>query len=975
MKKRSLLFCTLLIITLLSGNSLTAGSVTDGKKNVADVNNSLSSEDYLHSLRANQSTNLVNPADVVSAANGAMLLTSGRSANVLEWTSLGPDNYGGKTTSIVYDNRDASGKTVFAGSVGGGVWKSINEGITWQKISDLSLMVSCMVQTANGDIYVGTGDGFSAQTYNGLGDMGYTTGFTGTGLYKSTDGQNFIQIPSTVPVANDNVAEWAFIYKIAMNDGVIYAATNTGLKYSTDGGSTWSIAKDNENNELNLISTDVELGSTGIVVAAVNNKCYISKTGSYDGFVNRSTGDSISLPMADVFRTEIAIAPSDNNVLYANCTNTLGTHIGIYRSVDQGDNWEVILPATNSVNIFGTRGNYNNKITVFPDDANRILVGGNSLWQGKMIVEGGLFSWDQKSVSGGGIFFPEYLHLGQQTICFKPGASNIFFAGTDGGVFKGTIAGDDFTFATSNRNYITTQFYTVAPSGQENRVMGGAQDQGTIYVSGTGNTTTQGEELWFQGGFSYSGHGGPCVISTIQTEAIVMSAVAGEMDRSEDLAFTISTQFLQSSGMGNSQAFKTPIALWESYEDYNSRDSVTFRAKRPYVAGSVLKVKSKNNDHPFYYKLPIGGNLSIGDTLRVKDIVATKLFIAVANKLWMTKEFLNFGKTPEWFELANTSVGYSGIPQSLAYSSDANHVFVGMRNGKLFRVSNIALAYNYDRADVNSPDCIIATKEIPLVIPGTSTPISQAITSVAVDPQNPNNVLITLGNYGNDHYVLMSTNALSEIPTFVSKQGNLPKMPVYASIIEMNNSNVVILGTEQGIFISENIGGTPTWEANQSGIGNVPVFDLKQQLINKTADTVRLINGPEITVLNYPGTNNYGIIYGATFGKGLYRCNQYRRPVGVFENPSKAKNQQLNVRVYPNPVNGIAFVDFELSKNSSVGYSIFDLTGKVMQQKNIGVKSAGKIQLELPVNELKQGSYILRIESAETTGVVKFLVY
>jgi hypothetical protein len=186
---------------------------------------------------------------------------------------------------------------------------------------------------------------------------------------------------------------------------------------------------------------------------------------------------------------------------------------------------------------------------------------------------------------------------------------------------------------------------------------------------------------------------------------------------------------------------------------------------------------------------------------------------------------------------------------------------------------------------------------------------------------------------------------------------------------------VVILGTEQGIFISENIGGTPTWEANQSGIGNVPVFDLKQQLINKTADTVRLINGPEITVLNYPGTNNYGIIYGATFGKGLYRCNQYRRPVGVFENPSKAKNQQLNVRVYPNPVNGIAFVDFELSKNSSVGYSIFDLTGKVMQQKNIGVKSAGKIQLELPVNELKQGSYILRIESAETTGVVKFLVY
>jgi hypothetical protein len=960
---------------MLTGISLNAASVTDEKKQAAENNNSPSSESYLNSLRANQVSNIVNPADVVTAAQDAMALTSGRSANLLEWTSLGPDNFGGKTTAIVYDNQDASGNTVFAGSVGGGVWKSTNEGITWHKISDLSLMVSCMMQTSNGDLYVGTGDGFNAQTYTGLGDLGYSSGFAGTGLYKSTDGENFIQIASTAPVVNNNTADWAFIYKIAINDGVIYAATNTGLKYSTDGGATWSLAKDNENNDLAAVATDVELGTSGIVLAAVNNKCYISKNGSYDGFVNRSTGDSISLPMADILRTEIAIAPSDNNILYASCTNSLGTHVGIYRSADQGDNWLVILPATNSVNIFGTRGNYNNSISVFPDNADRILVGGNNLWQGKKIVEGGLFAWDVKSTAGGGVFFSGFLHPGQETVCFKPGASNTLFVGTDGGIFKASIAVDDYTFETSNRNYITSQFYTVAPSGRENRVMGGAQDQGTIYISGSGNTSKQGAELWFQGGFNYTGHGGSCVISTIQPEAIVMSAVAGEMDRSEDIAFTLSTQFLQASGMGNTQAFKTPIILWESYEDQNSRDSVTFFAKKAYAAGALLKVKSNNNDHPFYYTLPSNVSLAKGDSIRVKDIVATKLFIAVANRLWMTKEFLNFGKTPEWFELANTSVGYSGVPQSMAYSSDANHVFVGMRNGKLFRVSNIALAYDYARADVSSPECIISTKEIPLLIPGTETPVTQAITSVSVDPQNPNNVLITLGNYGNDHYVLMCTNALSETPTFVSKQGNLPKMPVYASIIEMNNSNVVVIGTEQGIFVSENITGNPIWESNQDGIGNVPVFELKQQLINKTPDTVQLINGNEITILDYPGTNNLGIIYGATYGKGLFRCNQYRQQVGVIENPFVTQNQQLNVSIFPNPVNTTAHITFNLSKADNVSYSIYDLSGKTILQNNIGVRASGSNQLDISVDALKQGSYILRIESAQGNGVAKFLVY
>ncbi len=39
-------------------------------------------------------------------------------------------------------------------------------------------------------------------------------------------------------------------------------------------------------------------------------------------------------------------------------------------------------------------------------------------------------------------------------------------------------------------------------------------------------------------------------------------------------------------------------------------------------------------------------------------------------------------------------------------------LYVGTQEGRLFRISNIALAYNEERADVGSEGCIIATHEL-----------------------------------------------------------------------------------------------------------------------------------------------------------------------------------------------------------------------------------------------------------------------
>lgn len=970
MKRGFLLLSSLLIFNILAGTSLLASTPEKGGKYTPRASEAATAEAYRASLRANQHTGMVDPADALKAVYKTSQTANYKDAAALNWVSLGPDNFGGQVKAIIFDNRAEASNAILIGSNGGGIWKSINDGISWLRISQ-NLVVSSMVQAANGDIYVGTGDGFNAQTRNGLNDYRYTTGLIGQGIYKSTDGENFEQLPATLPVANDNTVAWAFVNELAINnEGHVFAATNAGLMYSTDGGASWSVAKDADANELSMDATDVKVGSDGTILAAVDNKCYISKNGNTSSFVNRSTADSISLPFNNVSRLELAIAPSDPNKLYASTVSSYGEHLGVYVSSDKGDTWEIILPATNQNNIYMGFGNYNNSITVFPDDPERILINALILWEGRRVVQHGLYSWDEKSRIGiPGLFDSKATHYGQHILTFNPNNPRQFYVGTEGGIFKGSIAGGIYTFENANRNFITSRFYSIGVTGQENRVLAGSQDNGTVYISSTGNTTRQGELIYWP---TIPLNGGSAVVSTIQPQAAVVSSVAGLMDRTEDMGFTLSTHFLGPS-MGNTQVFNTPIALWESYDNENSRDSVTFFAKRNYEAGELLKVSSHNFDHPFPHVLT--NDLAKGDSVRIKDVVSSKLFIAVANRIWMTTDMLDFGQDPEWFELANASVGFSGTPQSIAYSKDANHLFIGTRDGKLYRISNLALAYKYELADANSPQCIVATSQLPIYEPGSSTPISQSITSIAVDPNNPNNVMVTLANYGNENYIYMTTNAIDAVPTFTSKQGNLPQMPVYASILEMSNPEKAMIGTEHGIYFTDDIySANPVWVAEQSDMGGVPVFDLKQQWINKAADTVQLINIDTI-VVDYPGTNNYGIIYAATFGRGLYRCNNFRKPVGIEENPTFTASNELSMSVYPNPIKDQAILKFEITENNPVTYQIFDLSGRMVQHQELGIFTQGTYQHTVKLDQLKNGSYILRMQSGQRSKAIKILVY
>jgi hypothetical protein len=293
----------------------------------------------------------------------------------LTWNEVGPDNIGGRTRAILIDKDNPS--IVFAGGVAGGLWKSTTGGSSWVQVPTITqnLAISSIAQDKFGNIFVGTGESFASAS----GGANGSSGFIGGGMYFSSDKTNFSLLSSTLPAGNSSSVNWAFINKLACdpNTGRLYAATNRGLKYSDDKGTTWNDLP----SPLNLAdATDVKIATDGTVVASLGNKCYINNLGT-GSFVNYSTGAAGKLPASGVARAEFAIAPSDPNYIYASLANNTGNVLGIYRSTDKGENWTLIGPPNStSFQPFRNQGTYNNIIAVYPNNKNKVLLGGIDMW-------------------------------------------------------------------------------------------------------------------------------------------------------------------------------------------------------------------------------------------------------------------------------------------------------------------------------------------------------------------------------------------------------------------------------------------------------------------------------------------------------------------------------------------------------------------------------------------------------------------
>ena len=921
-----------------------------------DSDAKLSRSTHLTKMRANQHTGIVDPADVLKARLQAEQNSTKSTAEDFEWRFIGPDNAGGYTKAILFDNNDANAQTIIAGSYSGGLYKSTNTGLTWVKINGIesALNVSGIAQAANGTIYVSTGGWF-----------------IGSGIYKSTDGENFTLLESTDPFAPSGIGAFINTNEIVVNQesGVVFASTDLGIWYSSDEGSSWNLARSGETEFLTGLSTDINIGSNGITAASVDGLCYISATGHPNQFELHSS-DTFNLPFENVGGLELAIAPSNPDILYATVLETDDDMMNIYRSDDKGVHWRIIAPG-GSATLSMTFSPQNNVLEVFPNNEDRILVGGTDMWEGEKIDETGYFQWLQRSAGVTIGSFPEYVHTWHYSYTFRPGSSNEFFIGHDGGISKGNVGGANYEFIELNKTYNTSTAFTIGMSGFPEIVLGGFDMNGVMMLNGHGNPAQAGygQQIWITPAGvpipPYGGIGGESFISVIDPYVAIYSTIGGDFRRSEDLGENFSTSFF-SSGVTFPDDYIAPALYWENFENEDSRDTVGFSIRDTMPAGTEMWLPSANRSYPFSYITET--NLFPGDTLIVKDIVSTKMFIGSDNAVWMTLGILDFGNEPEWFQISNNAdAGLDGLVSAMAMSADANFVYVGTEEGSVYRIANISLAYDYDRADVRSPYCIISTAEIL-----TQEQNDQIVTSISVDPQDANKVVVTLGNYGNESYVFKSTNGLSTTPTFTSVQGNLPQMPVYSSLIEMNNPNMCIVGTEMGVYETHNLNeANPTWNTSYEIMGEVPVMDLDQQLIAQPTINLWFFDGVDTTWVSYYGTFNFGNIYAATYGRGLFYSNKYQKPVGIIT--QDIPEQLSSIKVFPNPVSSMATIEYTLHKRSPITITVVDLNGRMVSREQI-TQGEGTHQYKLDCGSLPRGMYVVSIQTGNSVQTSKFIV-
>jgi hypothetical protein len=450
----------------------------------------------------NLNTNSIDVAAKVAANEYRNnLLATGRTSG-LSWVERGPNNRGGRTRAICRDIRDATGNTIWAGGVGGGIWKCTNfktGGATWSKINDNlpNLAISVIEQDkVNLNIfYAGTGEGY----FN-------SDAAQGRGVYKSTDGGvTWVVLPSTIgfEFVQDVVCHPSGAVFVSIRNS---ASANRGIHKSIDGGVTFTqVAGQPDASYLSGRGGDMEVASNGdmyitLGFSGTQGKLYKATNNGLNTGNAGSWIDITPLMDATLQRIDIAVAPTNPDKLFMISQPSSGG-IKAFTSPDAGLSWTPVtipfLGATQS-DFANTQGWYDLICGFHPTEEGTLFVGGLNL--GRSTDFG--VSWTQLSDWANGGIFP-YVHADQHNIIFDKVSSTQsgIIVANDGGLFYSSDIGAAVTsptFSEKTTNYSTLQFYSADfhPTLPD-YFLAGAQDNGSHrFVSpgyGPSNRVTGGD--------------------------------------------------------------------------------------------------------------------------------------------------------------------------------------------------------------------------------------------------------------------------------------------------------------------------------------------------------------------------------------------------------------------------------------------------------------------------------------------------
>lgn len=281
---------------------------------------------------------------------------------VIEFTERGPSNVPGRTRGLLVDPDDASKNTWFAGSAGGGVWKTTNGGNSWTLLTpdlpNLATTVLAMAASNHQVIYMGTGEGF----FN-------LDAINGGGIFKSTNkGLTWTSLTNTLSFGDINR-----LVISPVNENIVVAATSLGIYRSTDGGTSWLKVLDES------VIQDIKADPSNFAIQYASQ----NGVGVWKSTDSGSTWTLSNAGMGSVGRVELAVSPVNVNMIFASAEESFGEGSKLLLSKNAGATWDQVSVEFNNqdVDFLGGQGWYDNTIVCHPFNANLIYFGGVSLFR------------------------------------------------------------------------------------------------------------------------------------------------------------------------------------------------------------------------------------------------------------------------------------------------------------------------------------------------------------------------------------------------------------------------------------------------------------------------------------------------------------------------------------------------------------------------------------------------------------------
>ena len=378
------------------------------------------------------------------------------------WRHLGPAAFGGRIDDIEAVADDP--RIIFVGAASGGVFRSVNNGVTWEPVLDryantLSVGDIAIAPSDRNIVWVGMGEPNSRQSST-----------WGDGVYRSLDGGTTWQ--------HMGLRETQTIGRIVIdprNANTVFVAAlghlwgpneQRGLYRTKDGGKSWQkvlgvdehtgavdVAIDRDGRTLFAATYQRRRRAFGFAGSGPGSAVWRSLDG---GDTWERLGRTHGLPGGNVGRIGIALAASEPDVVYAVIEAQRG---GVFRSNDRGRTW-TRQSATNQ------RASYYSQIRVDPNDADRVWLLATNLFSSG--DAGKTFTIDTASQTR--------LHPDHHALWINPRDSRHMLLGNDGGFYVSYDRAEHWQFID---NLPISQFYDVAIDKREPYwIYGGAQDNG-----------------------------------------------------------------------------------------------------------------------------------------------------------------------------------------------------------------------------------------------------------------------------------------------------------------------------------------------------------------------------------------------------------------------------------------------------------------------------------------------------------------